>query len=240
MPPAIVRFSPPLRLAAVPAPTVNVPPEQPLSELILPTPVFFENRIYDFEFQFLPNDPQTSEPKIIHWLNSIGDGFRFTCDCLRGSINFGNDVGWFRLGLKFSDGQRDIEQFLSFEVLPIKMDMAGDFDRIHKGIDSTYPLWRFSFAQKTEHELAKSRKPHEHFPLLWLALFRSLRCELESAVKLICRSPHSRLLPLGVCRTYQRCKKWLPNFRFKTVNNTLNSLMPSDNNYCYNRLILFI
>jgi len=196
LPSAPVRFSPPLTLSAVQTISDIVLPVQPVNELILPIPVFFENRIYDFEFQFSSDSARISEPKVIHWLNSIEDGFRFSRDCLRGSVNFGNDVGWFRLGLKFNDGRREIEQFLSFEVLPIKMDMAGDFDLIHRDIDSTYPLWRFSFPQKTEHELAKSRTPHEHFPLLWLALFRSLRNELEMAVKLICRSPHSRLLPL--------------------------------------------
>ena len=75
------------------------------------------------------------------------------------------------------------------------MDMDGDFKLINADIDSVYPLWRFAFNKKTERELATSRKPHEHFPLLWLALFRSLREELEHAVKLICRSPHARLLP---------------------------------------------
>ena len=44
---------------------------------------------------------------------------------------------------------------------------------------------------------------------------------------------------LGVCRTYQLCKKWLPNFRSKTVENTLNSLVPSPHICCYNMLILF-
>ena len=196
LPPAPVRFSPPLTVTAVQTAADIILPEQPVTDLVFPAPVFFENRVYDFEFQFPPDSAQTSEPKIIHWLKSIEDGFRFSRDCLRGSVNFGNDVGWFRLGLKFNDGQREIEQFISFEVLPIKMDMAGDFDRIHEVIDSAYPLWRFSFAQKTEHELATSKKPHERFPLLWLALFRSLRIGLENAVKLICRSPHSRLLPL--------------------------------------------
>ena len=45
--------------------------------------------------------------------------------------------------------------------------------------------------------------------------------------------------PLGVCRTYQLCKKWLPKFRSKTVENTLNSLVPSPHICCYNMLILF-
>ncbi|ABQ28260.1 restriction endonuclease-like protein [Geotalea uraniireducens] len=196
LPSVPVRFSPPLTVSAVQPVAGIILSEQPVTELIFPSPVFFENRAYDFEFQFSPDSARTSEPKIIHWLKSVEDGFRFSRDCLRGSINFGNDVGWFRLGLIFDNGRREIEQFLSFEVLPTKMDMAGDFDRIHREIDSTYPLWRFSFAQKTEHELATSRKPHERFPLLWLALFRSLRSGLENAVKLICRSPHSRLLPL--------------------------------------------
>lgn len=196
LPSALVRFSPPVTLVAVPTTADHVLPVSPVSELVYPFPVFFENRIYDFEFQFPPCTYRKAEPEIIHWLKSIEDGFRFSRDCLRGSINFGNDVGWFRLGLKFNDGKREIEQFLSLEVLPVKMDLAGDFDQIHKIIDTTYPLWRFSFAQKTENELAKSRNPHERFPLLWLAMFRSLRNELETAVKLVCRSPHSRLLPL--------------------------------------------
>jgi hypothetical protein len=195
LPFAPVRFSPPLTISAVQATTAIIPPAQPVIEFVFPTPVFFENRNYDFEFQFPTGSPQTYEPNIIHWLKSITDSFRFSRNCLRGSINFGNDVGWFRLGLKFNDGQRDIKQYLSFEVLPIKMDMAGDFEQINRDIDSTYPLWRFSFAQKTEHELAESRKPHERFPILWLALFRSLREELQEAVRLVCRSPHSRLLP---------------------------------------------
>lgn len=193
--PAPVRFSPPLTVSDMQPLVETVLPVQAVTELIFPTPVFFENRAYDFEFQFPTDSARTLEPAIIHWLKSIEDGFRFSRDCLRGSINFGNDVGWFRLGLKFHEGQQEIKQYLSFEVLPIKMDMAGDFDQIHRDIDCTYPLWRFSFAQKTEHELAESRKPNERFPLLWLALFRSLREDLQQAVKLICRSPHSRLLP---------------------------------------------
>jgi len=196
LPSCPVRFSPSVTLSAVPIPADIVLPLLPVSELVFPLPVFFENRVYDFEFQFSSGTSKKPEPEIIHWLSSVADSFRISRDCLRGSINFGNDVGWFRLGLKFNDGRREVEQFISFEVLPVKMDLAGDFDQIHTIIDSTFPLWRFSFAKITDHELAKSRKPHERFPLLWLAMFRSLRSDLDNAVKLICRSPHSRLLPL--------------------------------------------
>lgn len=187
LPAAAVRLAPPLTITG-PEPAFT----EPTAELILPEPVFFENRLYEFDFQFpgpLPQPP----PAILHWRTDVQDAFHLAASSLRGSINFGNDIGWFRLGLEYGGGTR---QFLSFEVLPIKMDMAGDFDRISADIDAVYPLWRFSFARKTEQELAASRRPHEHFPLLWLALFKTLRMELEKAVRLICRSPHARLLPL--------------------------------------------
>jgi len=193
LPAGAVRLFPALKVSGVSPEPIHSSDEK-ISELSIPAPVFFENRFYEFEFQFSGSSSATC-PEIIHWRTDVVDAFHPSGNSLRGSINFGNDVGWFRLGLKFNNGQRDAEQFLSFEVLPTKMDLAGDFDQIHRDTDSTYPLWRFSFAQKTEHELAKSRKPHERFPLLWLALFRSLRAELQEAVKLICRSPHARLLP---------------------------------------------
>ncbi|HXE96163.1 MAG TPA: restriction endonuclease-like protein [Dongiaceae bacterium] len=186
MPVAAVRLSPP-----VPITTSEYAGQKPSAELVLPKPVFFENRLYEFDFQF-PAGTAALKPEIIHWRTNVQDAFHLSGNSLRGSINFGNDIGWFRLGLEFNGG---VKQFLSFEVLPTKMDMAGDFDIINTDIDTVYPLWRFSFARKTEQELTTSRKPHEHFPLLWLALFKSLRVELENSVKLICRSPHARLLP---------------------------------------------
>jgi hypothetical protein len=186
MPTAAVRLSPPVTIT-----TPEYVGQQPTAELILPNPVFFENRLYEFDFQF-PVGTAALKPEIIHWRTNVQDAFHLSGSSLRGSVNFGNDIGWFRLGLELTGG---VKQFLSFEVLPTKMDMAGDFDHINTDIDTVYPLWRFSFARKTEQELATSRKPHEHFPLLWLALFKSLHVELEAAVKLICRSPHSRLLP---------------------------------------------
>lgn len=186
MPAAAVRMSPPVTIT-----TPECAGQQPSAELVLPEPVFFENRLYEFDFQF-PAGAAALKPEIIHWRTNVQDAFHLSGNSLRVSNNFGNDIGWFRLGVEFNGRMK---QFLSFEVLPTKMDMAGDFDLINTDIDTVYPLWRFSFARKTEQELATSRKAHEHFPLLWLALFKSLRIELEQAVKLICRSPHSRLLP---------------------------------------------
>lgn len=193
LPLSSIRFNPPLAVTAVtPVPFPSL--SEKSAEITLPAPVFFENRQYEFEFRF-KGDTTALQPEIIHWRTDVVDAFHRSGSGLRGNINFGNDVGWFRLGVQYRAGGRELKQSLSFEVLPVKMDMAGDFELIHKDIDSTYPLWRFSFAQKTEQELAASRKPHEWFPLLWLALFRNLQNDLQKAVKLICSAPHSRLLP---------------------------------------------
>jgi len=195
LPVSSIHFLPALKILNAVPEGITAGIDHPIEELTLQQPIFFENRLYEFDFQFSRSVEPDKKPSIIHWLNSVSDAFHFSGSSLRGSINFGNDVGWFRLGIKSSNGRQDDTQFVSFEVLPTKMDMAGDFDHIHKIIDKTYPLWRFSFAQKTDQELSRARKPHERFTLLWLANFRSLREELENAVKLICRSPHSRLLP---------------------------------------------
>ncbi len=158
------------------------------------TPLFFENKLYEFDFQFhtgrLPE-----KPVVKHRLQAIEDAFHYSGRSLRGSINFGNAVGWFKLALHYQLNNKEIVQAISFEVFPTKMDIETDLSDIQQIIDRQYPLFHFSFAQKTEQELARSRKPHERFPLLWLSQFESLREELEKGVKQILQTPHSRLLP---------------------------------------------
>lgn len=170
-------------------------PVQAVNELPLPAPLFFENKQYEFEFLFKSAVSTTVEPVILHRLRGVEEAFHYKRGSLRGSINFGNDIGWFRLGVRYVVAGRELEQFVSFEVLPTKMVMANDLAVIHRDVDACYPLWRFSLAQKTDQELAKSRKPHERFPLLWLAHFGQLRTALEEGVQRICRAPHTRLLP---------------------------------------------
>lgn len=162
--------------------------------LTLKDAIFFENRSYEFEFTFAKGVRQAT---VTHRLNTVQDAFRETGDntneALRGTINFGNDIGWFRLGLTYQLEGRQQEDSIAFEVLPTKMDMATDLNGINAAIDEVYPLWRFSFAQKTDQELSRSRQLHERFPLLWLALFQSLREELLNQIRIVCNAPHSRL-----------------------------------------------
>ncbi len=181
-----LRFNP-----ALPVDDVGLP----RNELALPAPLFFENKQYEFEFSFKGAVSTAVEPVILHRLRGVEECFHYKQRSLRGSINFGNDIGWFRLGVRYAVAGREVAQYLSFEVLPTKMVMADDLAVIHRDVDVCYPLWRFSLAQKTDQELAKSRKPHERFPLLWLAHFGQLRAVLEAGVQRICRAPHKRLLP---------------------------------------------
>jgi hypothetical protein len=158
--------------------------------LILKEVIFFENRNYEFEFTFAES---VHNATITHRLNAVQDAFRDTGSSLRGMINFGNNIGWFRLGLTYDLNGRRQDHSIAFEVLPTKVDMTADLNGINAAIDAVYPLWRFSFAQKTDQELSRSREPHERFPLLWLALFQSLREELLKQVRIVCNAPHSQL-----------------------------------------------
>ena len=196
VPRSSIRFSPELNVLDVTPPTKEPLTEQPRSELTLPELLFFENKQYEFEFLFFNGvNTTTHSPAIIHRLRNVEESFHYKRGSLRGSVNFSNDIGWFRLGLRYQIAGREVIQYLSFEVQPVKMAMAHDLEGIHSTIDAYYPLWRFSFVQKTDQELAKSRKPHERFQLLWLAHFQRLRTDLEAGIKRICNAPHTRLLP---------------------------------------------
>jgi uncharacterized protein len=195
LPTSILRFTPALTVISVDPAGPLALSGIPISELALPTPVFFENKQYEFEFLFSADVDLTAAPTVIHRLQSVENGFHFKGRSLRGSLNFGNNVGWFRIGVRYRIGEKEVTQSIALEVFPTKMALTSDLNRIYQAVDECYPLWRFSFVQKTEQELAKSRKPHERFELLWLAHFESLRKDLLKAVQQICRSPHTRLLP---------------------------------------------
>ena len=156
-------------------------------------PLFFENRIYEFDIQFQNKQLLEGEPSVVHPLRSVEEAFHFRRDNLRGVINFGNHVGWFRLNFKYRVNGKEKQQCVSFEVFPTKMDVESDLAHIQQMVDQQYPLWRFSIAQKTEQALSETKKAHENFSLLWLAHFGRLREELVAGIKLILNSPHARL-----------------------------------------------
>lgn len=198
-----VRFSPPLALLS--QPFIAGPPPSldyetasngDLSTLILKKPLFFENIQYQIEWKFM--DVNVQNAHVAHRLNSVNDCFRFEKSDgrndanLTGSINTNNDIGWFKLPLRYVVDDITYESTLSFEVLPTKMDLQTDLAAMYQSIDEHYPLWRFSLAEKTEQDAAKGNE-RGNFPLLWLANFNSLRKQFENGLKVITQAPHSRL-----------------------------------------------
>lgn len=153
-------------------------------------PVLFENQSYEFEFEV----SGCKVAYVEHRSKAVSEAFRFDKSTLRGTLNFGNAIGWFNLKLiaVANDGVRHT-YLLAFEVHATKLDMATDLEGMLARVDSTYPLWRFAYARKTEQEMDRARKPFERMPLLWLEQFKSLRAQLVRSVRVICNSPHSRL-----------------------------------------------
>ena len=152
--------------------------------------VLFENQSYEFEFTL----PGCKSAYVRHRAKAVCEAFRFASPVLRGTLNFGNAIGWFDLELVVIGESGDTVVYqLGFEVHATKLDMQTDLGRMLERIDSTYPLWRFSFAQMTSQSMDRSRDPSRKLPLLWLEQFKSLRTGLERNIKLICEAPHNRL-----------------------------------------------
>lgn len=165
--------------------------------LLLPSPVFFENTLYQFEWVFFqPID----DAYLGHRSRVVCDAFRFSSARsgiparLTGSINMGNDVGWMRFPLCMQYKGNVQKQSFSFEVLPLKMVLGRELKAMYHTLDQAYPLWRFSLVQKTEQEVKRGAQRGD-FPLMWLANFTQLRERFEQGLQVICRAPHRRLMP---------------------------------------------
>ncbi len=189
-----LRFSPAVKLKSF---TLLKQAEEALEvdcqSLAIDSPVFFENTQYQLEWVF---DKGVCGAAIHHKLSRIQDGFQFANSrCLArlfGSVNTGNDIGWFRLPLEyFLEGKRHSIS-ISFEVLSTKILMHQDLPAMYQAIDKDYPLWRFS-ANSTAEQEASSSGGREKFPLMWLAQFEQLKAEFDKGLKVIANAPHSRL-----------------------------------------------
>jgi hypothetical protein len=162
-------------------------------------PVFFENKLYDIEFTFgesLKKEFKEKAPTVEHRLKAIEDSFHYSerTHSLRASIDTANNIGWFRLELVYQFENETYRQSFSFEVLPTKIDLTSDLQKMNQSIDEEYPLWRFSLAEKTQHQMKAVKQPHSQFLLLWLAQFESLWSDLEKGLKQVVNAPHSRLV----------------------------------------------
>ncbi|MFN3237289.1 MAG: DUF2357 domain-containing protein, partial [Pseudomonadales bacterium] len=159
-------------------------------------PIFFENKQYEFEFIFTNANFEDREPRAEHRARSVESIFHFnkrTCS-LRASIQTGNHVGWFTIELVIPEEVGSVTYSISFEVFPLKMDMATDMQSMNEAIEKEFPLWRYSLVEKTQQNLGNVRVPRPEFLLMWLAQFERLFTDLEVGLKHVLNSPHNRLL----------------------------------------------
>ena len=178
-------------------------------------PVFFENKQYDIEFIFdgnLKDSFSRSEPEIEHRLRLVEDSFHYSArsNSLRATLNTGNDIGWFKFDLIYQIDGKPKRHSFSFEVHPIKMDMASDLQVMNSAIDEVFPLWRFALAEKTQQQMQAAKKPHPDFLLLWLAQFERLLNDFGNGLKHIINAPHSRLIATEKKVRMDRLKGRLP------------------------------
>ena len=181
-------------------------------------PLFFENQSYEFEFRM----KNCENAFVRHRSRSVKEVFRFDDGRLRGTLNFGNDIGWFSLDVVVQTAVgSELVCTLSLEVHPTKLDMASDVEEMLNRIDGTYPLWRFAYARPTTQSMDRRRKPFERFPLLWLEQFKSLRTDLTRHVKLVSAAPHHRLQGTARSMRLEQLRGKLPRRREEVVSEAL-------------------
>lgn len=166
--------------------------------LISPDALLFENTDYMFELVFKHYSESEPLPQITHKLAAIQSSFRTkklgNQLLVSGTLNFGNNIGWFSLPFSYNNNGLLQSIAVKFVVLPTKMDMGSDLQVIYQRLDKEYPLWRFAFGNTTESTADAKRQSNSNFPLLWQARYTSLRNKFEESIRILLNSPHSRLV----------------------------------------------
>ena len=151
--------------------------------LISPDALLFENTDYMFELVFKHYSESEPLPQITHKLAAIQSSFRTkklgNQLLVSGTLNFGNNIGWFSLPFSYNSNSLQQSIAVKFVVLPTKMDMGSDLQVIYQRLDKEYPLWRFAFGNTTESTADAKRQSNSNFPLLWQARYTCLRNKFE-------------------------------------------------------------
>ncbi len=180
-------------------------------------PVVFETRIYQFTIEF--GSLCGIEPRIVHQLKSVGDGFKFTAfdknadgkfskGILTGSIDFLNSPGRFHLGFEYidADGHRH-EEFLEFDVVSPKLDTKNDLESINRLINEEYENYVFEYLTLTFSSLQIKRKERRS-DIIWLSIFQSVIDKYFAAVRYIISRPNNRQAKRDYYAHPERIKRW--------------------------------
>ena len=180
-------------------------------------PVVFETRIYQFTIEL--KNLYGTEPKVIHQLKSVSDGFKFTPfdkndkgkyskGILVGSIDFLNSPGRFHLGFEYMDGDGRLhDEFLEFDVVSPKLDTKNDLERINSLINEEYENYVFEYLTLTFSSLHIKRK-ESRSDIIWLSIFQSVIEKYFAAVKYIISRPNNRQTKNTYYAHPDRIKRW--------------------------------
>jgi hypothetical protein len=142
----------------------------------------------------------------------------------------------------YNQALRDKKRHVGFLMIPMQRLVVSSTRAIRTTLERRFEVLKFGEKQASQRldDFEKLSDTTEDYDELYDLDGQELLDELlkSQVFALQNESIYVETL-LGVCRTYQLRKKWLPNLRFKILKTFLNSLIPSGCVCCHNRLILF-
>lgn len=165
------------------------------SALNIPThPVFFENKDYYFDIVF--RNQTDAEPVIHSSLQEVKKSFisRKVNDkyFLTGAINYRNDIGKSDFLIRYKREGISINQKLSFDVFPVKLDYKLDYKSIIADINKEFSSLVFDLLKKTYTGFKEGNEINND--IIWWGVFGHLYKDIVGSSKLILNKPHNRLI----------------------------------------------
>lgn len=157
-------------------------------------PVFFENKDYYFDIVF--RNQTDAEPVIHSSLQEVKKSFisRKVNDkyFLTGAINYRNDIGKSDFVIRYKREGISINQKLSFEVFPVKLDYKSDYKSIIADINKEFSSLVFDVLKKTYTGFKEGSEINND--IIWWGVFGQLYKDIIGSAKLILNKPHNRLV----------------------------------------------
>lgn len=189
-------------------------------------PVFFETK-YFFRGDFADGPKKVKDVCIDHRLASVGESFNFDDGVLVGTLDFINEPGRFKLGLKVvfeDDTWRRI--VFEFVVVSVKMNIMRDYDAILKTIEDARPRIAQSFLGKSFWGAALGGENKDD-DRTWYQILADVLEYYIRACKRIVNNPHRRYESVAEYRRADRIKRWTP-----TLVNRFNGLGVDQQGHC--------
>ena len=171
-------------------------------------PVFFETR-YFFRADFKDGEA-IKDVAVDHRMASVADAFNFDGDTLVGTLDFINEPGRFRLGLKidFADGRTRTVWF-EFMVVSVKMNVQRDYAEISKTIEAEKSNLVRAFLSKTFWGAALDSSG-EADDKGWYEILVDVFDYYRDACKRIVNNPHRRYEVADEWRRADKVRRWTP------------------------------